>query len=236
MTNLEEVIEPTNDETVEIHNDQLTLHNPSLDAVGNYICKALIDSDKNTSPTEWAMIQVRAQPYIEDFGIKTSHTGKSGIVTDGDRLELTCNVHSVGPVNITWLRSSSADDDRSMVAIADSSPESEQVFGQLDPFTNTFNVPEQNIIIQKLGKNSKRLVIESVKHEHRCYYVCIADNGVTERTRKVILIRVKDKLVALWPFLGIIAELFILFTIIHIWETQRAYKELQAVVNRGSNK
>lgn len=40
------------------------------------------------------------------------------------------------------------------------------------------------------------------------------------------LLRVKDKLAALWPFLGICAEVFVLCTIILIYEKRRNKTDL----------
>lgn len=227
----EHLLEPNNDDTIEIHNDRLTIHNPKSSWIGDYYCRALKDSD------EWSVIKVRTLPYIEDFGLETSHTGRSSSVTDGDRLELNCTVRDTkAPVNITWLRSTTPDDERTMVPINEVSPQ--DLTTTSDPFTPTVMGPEP-IVSETLGSHSKRLIIESVRPEHRSFYVCMADNGITERARKVIFIRVKDKLNALWPFLGIVAELFILFIIIHVWETQRAYKEIAAaplVASTGGGK
>lgn len=241
----DQLIEPNNDENIEIHNDRLTLTKPTSRLVGDYYCRALKDDKSSTNPNEFAVIKVRMQPYIEDFGLETSHTGKSSVVTDGDRLELTCTVRDKSaPVNITWLRSMSPDDEKTMVPLPETSPPSSSNNDNTnnfsptmlaspfpspsDPFAQTFTAPDQNVAITSIDSHSKKLVIESIRHEHRSYYVCMVDNGITERSRKIIFVRVKDKLVALWPFLGILAELFILFTIIHVWETQRAYKEIHA--------
>lgn len=213
--------------------------------MGDYYCRALKDDKSSTNPNEFAVIKVRMQPYIEDFGLETSHTGKSSVVTDGERLELTCTVRDKSaPVNITWLRSMTPDDEKTMVPLPETSPSSSSnnninnfsptlslasAFpSTADPFSQTFTALDQNVAITSVDSHSKKLVIESIRHEHRSYYVCMVDNGITERSRKIIFVRVKDKLVALWPFLGILAELFILFTIIHVWETQRAYKEIHA--------
>lgn len=209
----------------------MTLHKPTSQSAGDYICRALLSNDKPlaTNASEFATIRARMQPYIEDFDIETSHTGKSTVVTDGDRLELLCNVpDTTSPVNISWLRSRTPDDESSMVRLepTNGTNQGELLLSsyQVDPY-DTHLAP--NIFIEVLSPHSKRLVIETVKLEHRSYYVCIADNGVSEPSQKMIFIRVKDRIVALWPFLGIVAELFILFTIIHVWETQRAYKSMQ---------
>lgn len=222
-----EILLDPNDETFEIHNDRLTIKAPTSSSVGDYYCRALRSQDRSPDPEEWSVIKLRTQPYIEDFGLETSHTGRSSSVIDGDRLELNCAIRDTrAPINITWLHSLKPDDDRTMVPLNETSSSSS--YQITDRFAPTFIAPEQNFIVEPTGSHSKRLIIESVRHEHRGYYVCMAENGVTERSKKIIFIRVKDKLNALWPFLGIVAELFILFTIIHVWDTQRAYKEITA--------
>lgn len=210
------------------------------------------------------MIKVRAQPYIEDFGIETSHTGKSATITDGQRLELLCNVpDEFAPVNITWLRSDTADSDHTMVPLTRYEIDSKNLAAhmtttsalnqhqhqlnnqlQYQPNVNSPGLPNDvygektytapgNIIVERISNSKKRLIIEQVGPDDRGYYACVADNGVTERTKKTIFIRVKDNIIALWPLLGILAELFILFTIIHVWETQKAYKEAQQITKLG---
>uniref|UniRef100_A0A6G1SAK8 Basigin n=1 Tax=Aceria tosichella TaxID=561515 RepID=A0A6G1SAK8_9ACAR len=223
------LLDPNQDDTIEIHNERLTLLKPNYQSVGDYICSAL--DDKNESET----IQVRAAPYVEDFGVETSHTGKSATLNDGDRLELNCRVRDQSvPVNITWLMSNSPDNDYSMVAVPEYDP------GQMPSSPNqqmsaasaqdalvvpTYTMPN-NVMVERTDSFSKRLIIRQLGPEHRGYYTCMVDNNVTERTRKTIYIRVKDKILPLWPFLGILAELFILFTIIYVWETQKAQKSI----------
>lgn len=224
-------IQPGDDDTIEIHNERLTLQHPRYDQVGDYTCRVL-DEDNQINPDEYGTIQVRTQPYIEDFGRETSHTGKSITVTDGERLELICSVHDkLSPVNITWLRSVIPDNEKSMMAITDYCKGcTVTTLPPVEPESDILGEPE--VIVETLSSHSKRLLIDPVKHEHRSYYACVADNGVTEKTQKVILVRVKDRLAALWPFLGIVAQFFVLFTIIHIWDTQRAYKEIRASSKR----
>ncbi|XP_013392945.1 neuroplastin isoform X2 [Lingula anatina] len=59
----------------------------------------------------------------------------------------------------------------------------------------------------------------------RGVYKCFASNKGGESASKAILIRVKDRYAALWPFLGICAEVAILCTIIFIYEKRRAKKQ-----------
>lgn len=233
------MLEPNADDTVEIHNERLTLLKPNYESIGDYICRALRE-DKTPDENESGTIKLRAQPFIDDFGVDTSHTGKSATISEGERLVLTCHLRDESvPVNITWLRSNTADDESLMVPLPEIDPSAQSVSPnqQLgaasnsnnpnDPLIPTYTSPS-NVIVERVDKFTKRLIIESVGQEHRGYYACMVDNNVTERSRKTIFIRVKDNIIALWPFLGIIAELFILFTIIYVWETQRAQKALQA--------
>lgn len=226
------MLDPNADDNLKIHNERLEMLKPGRDAIGDYICRALGEENK---PEEQAIIRVRQPPYIDDFGVDTSHTGRSTVVTDGERLVLLCRVSDESvPVNITWLRSTKSDDEREMVpipetdAVSSSSSSSAQTNNNNnsnDPDVQTFTAPS-SVVVEKVNNFTRRLIIESMGPEHRGYYACLVDNGVTERARKTIFVRVKDKFVALWPFLGIVAQLFILFTIIYVWETQRAHKSI----------
>lgn len=211
-----------------IHNNRLTLPKPSYNLAGDYICKALAPETHEIDQNELAIVKVRTQPYIREFGVEMSHTGASTTKLDGERLELDCSVPiEYGKVNITWLRSKVPDDESHMIQISElpAGGNHHSQIGYSEP--NTFNIrDERSVIVESLESQGKRLIIDSVRHEHRGYYICLADNGVTERSKKVVYLRVKDRLAALWPFLGIVAEVFILLTIIQIWETQRAYREL----------
>lgn len=217
----------------------MSLVNPPIDLVGDYYCKQVFLNELNQTQInhkEFAIVRVRTRPVLEDFGIETSHTGQSSTVQDGDRLELTCSVYDkMTPVNITWLRSVTSDDETSMMPLREgeleisttTEPSHRRPWNQDDEEftiyypTHYVGKNQHGIEIQTIDQFSKKLVIESVSQEHRSYYACVADNGITERTKRIIFIRVKDRLIALWPFLGILAEFFILFTIIKIWETQR---------------
>lgn len=61
----------------------------------------------------------------------------------------------------------------------------------------------------------------------RGHYTCVGKNSLmVEPTKSEGFIRVKDKLAALWPFLGICAEVFVLCAIILIYEKRRNKTDL----------
>lgn len=71
------------------------------------------------------------------------------------------------------------------------------------------------------------LVIEKAQLSDRGYYACIGKNDLMDDSVKSeSFVRVKDKLAALWPFLGICAEVFLLCAIILIYEKRRNKTDL----------
>jgi len=73
--------------------------------------------------------------------------------------------------------------------------------------------------------NNRTLIIYDLQFSDRGDYTCVATNNVNS-TSMTVLVRVKDKLAALWPFLGIVAEVVILCIIIFICEKRRS-KEME---------
>lgn len=75
------------------------------------------------------------------------------------------------------------------------------------------------------------LRIETMAYEDAGDYKCVATNdyGFNNAT---VAVKVKDKLAALWPFLGICAEVAILCTIIFIYERRRA-KRMEEEENKA---
>lgn len=72
-----------------------------------------------------------------------------------------------------------------------------------------------------------KLTIEKANLTDRGYYSCIGSNDLMKtETRDKGFVRVKDKLAALWPFLGICAEVFVLCAIILIYEKRRNKTDL----------
>jgi len=70
------------------------------------------------------------------------------------------------------------------------------------------------------GIEGSELIIADATFEDRADYTCNATNEISS-VNATILVRVKDKYAALWPFLGICAEVAVLCTIIFIYEKRR---------------
>jgi len=125
---------------------------------------------------------------------KTSNT-----VTEGGSIEMTCKLlygaENNEIVTWKWFRNNS------------------EIKSDSERFTVT----------NEAGANQTKLVIKNVEDSDKGTYECLVSNRFGEYEDKIIL-RVKDKLAALWPFLAIVAEVIILCTIILIYEKKCAKK------------
>lgn len=85
---------------------------------------------------------------------------------------------------------------------------------------------DRNIIIdtdikELEGLTISKLIKNQTSMDDKGKYFCKAKDHMDSEEEAVGLLHVKDKLAALWPFLGICAEVFILCAIILIYEKRR---------------
>ncbi|XP_032307563.2 uncharacterized protein LOC6497578 isoform X1 [Drosophila ananassae] len=125
-------------------------------------------------------------------------------VVEGEKMSITCVVVGTAP-QLSWS------------------------FGNLTLTNSTgrYVLKEDNNVQNAI------LTLENVTLEDRGEYKCIGRNAANEYGTKIEIatdastVRVKGKFAALWPFLGICAEVLILCVIILIYEKRRNKSELE---------
>jgi hypothetical protein len=143
-----------------------------------------------------ATVYLNMAPQVHDFQ-------KSKNVIQGDPLHLECKAYGYPVPVITWFK-----DDLPV----DLSDERIKLSDYTDKGVTLVNAT---------------LRIEDLDFPDRADYSCVASSSYpfneTHNANATVLVRVKD-LAALWPFLGICAEVTILCIIIFIYEKRRAKK------------
>jgi len=134
-------------------------------------------------------------------------------VVENEKLEINCIVKGTDP-KVTWKRARNITENPK-----DTDYENIVEGDERYKFEEFEKVP------------NARMVIKSATLADYTYYSCEGINEVMEirkedPAKSEGLVRVKDKLAALWPFLGICAEVFILCTIILIYEKRRNKTDL----------
>ncbi|XP_070542033.1 basigin-like [Ptychodera flava] len=120
---------------------------------------------------------------------------------EGENARILCEVSSFPPPMVTWYRgsemlSNGSNDGRTWVI--ETPPGSPQVMSTL--------------------------MIKKVVDADRDVYTCNATNSANEKDSKECLLRVKDRLAALWPFIGIMCEVIVLVAIILLCERRQKSK------------
>lgn len=118
---------------------------------------------------------------------------KSKNLIEEDSLELHCVVKGYPRADVTWMK-----DDK-----------------EIDPLDGS------RVVMTPLdGYKNARIYIESVTFDDAGDYTCTAQHS-NDSASQSLVVRVKDKLAALWPFLGIVCEVVVLCAIIFIYEKRR---------------
>ncbi|BES91243.1 Immunoglobulin I-set domain [Nesidiocoris tenuis] len=141
---------------------------------------------------------------IQTWGKPTAKINSQGTFIQGQKITLECVTQGKPTPKIVWR------------------------FGN-----ETFTASSGRI---KLLENDKKvpgaiLQIDSAEMSDRGHYYCQVSNkasidlNITIETSAYI--RVKDKLAALWPFIGICAEVLVLCVIIFVYERKRNKQELE---------
>lgn len=147
--------------------------------------------------------------YTIDYRVlprPTAYLAESTSVVEGEKLHLVCNTKQNHNVKISWT------------------------FGDKNYTRSNGRV--------KISKDKEKgiygavLTVEDIEMEDRGNVICRmsynwSDTVLEHSSEAKTLLRVKDKLAALWPFLGICAEVVILCAIILVYEKKRNKAELE---------
>ncbi|XP_063003420.1 basigin [Elgaria multicarinata webbii] len=135
---------------------------------------------------------------------------KSEHANEGDTGVLTCKAHSYPPVTQwSWFK------------IVDNVPQP------------VVNGSEDRFFIKSEGNRTDLRVTSLDLQKDPGDYMCNGTNEVGEGS-DVVGLRVRSRLAALWPFLGIVAEVLVLVTIIFIYEKRRKPNEVPDDDDGGS--
>lgn len=126
---------------------------------------------------------------------------KTATFIEGEKMELECIAFGVPPPEISWK------------------------------FENTTLVPSDQVsfLPNKRNISNAILVLNPITMKNRGNFYCSGKNAVVfdPVLSGASYVRIKDKMAALWPFLGICAEVIILCLIIFIYEKKRNKAEFE---------
>lgn len=123
-------------------------------------------------------------------------TPKSIKVSEGEDGHMECRVRSISEAPITWL-----------VNGTEIQPNDKYIINEKE-----ISSTESDEVISTL--TIKKVTLEDGRPTN---YTCSVTNMVDDESREIIL-RIRDRLAALWPFIGIVSEVVILIVIILIHE------------------
>lgn len=180
----------------------------------------------------------RGDAIIESETLTPGTTSMS--VFEGDAIILTCKVKSnvSDDVIIQW-QAQTEDKSEEPVEIVSYMSDAivnlttstvniatDPIKSALEANSNGDQSQQQQQQQQSLLKiTESQLYIKSATYSHRAHYICMVDRTSSTSQPLRVLVRVKDRLAALWPFIGILGEVITLCTVIFVYESKRTKAE-----------
>ncbi|XP_007952727.1 basigin [Orycteropus afer afer] len=182
------------------------------DALPNLRTEFEVDSDDSAG--EYSCVFLPEHAGRASVSLKgpprVSAVRKSEHANEGESVVLKCRSDSFPPVtDWAWLRSAGAD--KQVI-----------VNGSQSRFFVSSSETRSELHIQNLDMNADPGT-----------YVCNGTNS-EGTSQAAVTLRVRSRLAALWPFLGIVAEVLVLVTIIFIYEKRRKPEEVLDDEDMGS--
>ena len=165
--------------------------------------KYIVDADDRSGeysciflpePVGRSEINVEGPPRIK-VGKKSEHS------SEGELAKLVCKSDASYPPITDWFWFKTSDT------------------GEEEAITNSTEANGKYVVVSTPEKSQLTISNLDVNVDPGTY-VCNATNA-QGTTRETISLRVRSRMAALWPFLGIVAEVLVLVTIIFIYEKRR---------------
>ena len=162
---------------------------------GIYSCEFLYSG----TPNLYGFQEIRGAGYVHQ-----QHTSSKNMM-QGEDVSLHCAVYGWPIPTVSWKA------------------------GEEDVVQRNKTVPAGRFSFRShRGVQNAQLRVTGLEFTDRAKYHCCAKNAYNPKddaSCEYTMVRVKDKLAALWPFLGIVAEVIILVAVIFFFEKRRASKE-----------
>ncbi|XP_014368572.2 basigin [Papilio machaon] len=197
-TNIEQVSDLKGRYQLERGGAELVVPHSAEDDFGNYTCA--LSGRTDPPPQRWTL---RGRTFAK--------LPPNSNVVEGQKLKLQCKVVGKPYPRVVWTVSNSTEEEGEGVEVR-------LALGD----RVTLRRSEQ-------GAEDGELVVETVRRSDAGRYTCAAPlpgAGAGAPHRAATTLYVKDMYAALWPFLGICFEVFVLCTIILVYEKRRTKPDL----------